>query len=305
MKEPEFKLPPFRVKHVVSSLSQVTGWGIQQLNVPNTWNITRGKGIRCAVLDTGYSDHVDLEGAINKELSRDFTGEGLDDKQGHQTHCMGILGARDNVSGMVGVAPECEIIVVKVLGQGGKGGLSGIVKGLQYVRHIKPDLVSLSLGSSVYSIKMHREIQRLYNMNIPCICASGNNKKAPVAFPASFPETISVTAYDKNGNPAIFNSIGEQVDFSAPGVDIYSTYLNQSYSSLSGTSMSTPFVAGLVALMLSKHRIQEEKTGENDCITVEDIKSHLIKYSDDKGTIGKDKKFGYGVINPERLMNDD
>lgn len=302
MKDIEFVLPPFTVTHVVQTLSQVHGWGIEQLHVPDTWKITKGKNIRCLVLDTGFSDHVDLEGGIDKDASRDFVNEGLDDLNGHSTHCLGIIGARDNSAGMVGVAPECTLITGKILNKQGTGGLNPIVKALQWARHLKPDVVSMSVGAPIYNRYIHTEIQRLYQMNIPVICAAGNNPKAPVSFPAAFPETIAVTAYDKNGKPAFFNSIGEQVDFSAPGVDIYSTYLRQSYAELSGTSMSTPFMAGLVCLLLSKHRIQEEETGKNDCITVDQIKEHLIKYADDKGIVGKDHNWGYGVVNPREMF---
>lgn len=306
MKEDQVSLPPFTVEHVVASLSQVEGWGISQLNVPNTWMKTQGKDITAMVIDTGHTTHPDLIDGMFTGMSKSFvSGSDMTDRNGHSTHCAGIIGARNNASGMVGVAPECNIITCKVLGDDGTGSMGGIIASLEYAAQIKPDVVSMSLGSPVYSHAMHRAIKRLTELNIPVVAASGNDGRgSKVSYPGRYPETICVTAFDKKGNPAYFNSIGESVDFSAPGVDIYSTYLNNGYAKLSGTSMATPFITGLICLLLAKHRVQETETGQNDCKTVDQIKQHLIKYADDKGIVGKDNTWGYGVIDPEKLISE-
>lgn len=299
------KLPPFKITKVVASLSQVEGWNISKLNVPKTWSITQGEDITVMVIDTGYSDHSDLEEGIQKDKCRSFLSveSFIEDKNGHSTHCQGIIGARNNNSGMVGVAPKCNIITCKVLGKDGTGGMDGIRKALQYAIEIKPDIISMSLGSPVPDGIMHALIQKLYKMNIPVIAAAGNDgKENAVNYPGRYPECICVTAFDENGNPAKFNSTGEEVGVSAPGVDIYSTWLNNQYAKLSGTSMATPFVAGTIALLLAKHRKQERESGSNDCLTIDQIKEHITKYSDDKGIVGKDSVWGYGMINPEKLI---
>jgi subtilisin family serine protease len=311
-KKDEIFLYPFEVKNVISTLSQTQGWGVKQLNVPETWKITKGEGITIMVIDTGCTDHPDLDGAIDVNLSKSFlrSEPNIYDLNGHSSHCCGIIGARDNHIGMVGVAPECKIVTVKVLGENGNGDFSAIRQALQYAIDIKPDVISMSLGSNVYDEKTHNLIKRLYSMNIPIIAAAGNDGKRKINgkvvdtinYPAKFQEVISVAAFDKDGKPAQFNSFGEKVDFSAPGVDIYSTWINHQYVSISGTSMATPFIAGLVGLLLAKHRKQEKETGKNDCKTVEQIKQHLIKYADDKGVVGKDNYWGYGVIDPVRLI---
>lgn len=307
-------LYPFEVKHVVSTLSQTTGWGIKQLNVPDTWKITKGQGIKVMVIDTGYIDHPDLHGAMIIAQSRSFLSyePQIDDSNGHSAHCCGIIGARNNDIGMVGVAPECNIITAKVLGSDGTGGFDAIRAALKYAIQVKPDVISMSLGSQSYDAEMHDLIQQLYKMNIPIIAAAGNDGKRKwgdrfidtINYPAKYPEVICVAAFDKYGHPADFNSYGsDNIDFSAPGVDIYSTWINRQYVSISGTSMATPFVAGLVALLLAKHRKQEAETGQNDCKTVAQIKEHLVKYADDKGVVGKDLQWGYGVIDPVKLIN--
>jgi subtilisin family serine protease len=299
------KLPPFKVKNIVSTLSQVHGWGIKQLNVPTTWSITKGEGIIVMVIDTGYCNHSDLEEAIIVDKCKSFVENEKDitDYSGHSCHCMGIVGARDNDIGMVGVAPECKIISVKVLGADGTGDLDGIIKALKYAIKIKPHVINMSLGTSEDNPQIHKLIKKLYDLNIPIIAAAGNDgRKNSVNYPAAYPETICVTAYDKNGKPAKFNSTGKETEFSAPGVDIYSTWLNNKYGVLSGTSMSAPFMTGLVALLLSKHMKQEVSTGKNDCKTIPQIREHLKKYSDSKGIIGHDENWGYGVVDPVKLI---
>ena len=305
MKLIEIKLPDYKIINVISTLSQVNGWGIKQLNVPNTWKITKGENIRIMVLDTGTLFHIDLIDGIEKDLCKSFidTEPEIEDKNFHGGHVMGIIGARNNSTGMVGVAPESRLIGVKVLNKDGTGTFESIIKGLKYAIEIKPDIVSMSLGTSIYNVEIHNLIKELYNLNIPVVCAAGNDGlDNSVNYPAKFPETIAVGAYDENGQLANFSSKGKELDFVAPGVNIYSTWENNQYAYLQGTSQATPFISGVIALLLAKHRKQELKTGENDCKTVEQIKEHLIKYTTDKGIIGKDDKWGYGIVDVEKLI---
>lgn len=223
------------------------------------------------------------------------------------THCCGIVGARDNTIGVVGVAPACNIVTAKVLGGDGSGTMDTVNAGLRYAIELKPDVVSMSLGSPTIDVEMHELIKQLYAMNIPVVCAAGNDGPGldTVNYPGRFNEVITVGAFDSNGNIADFSSTGPGVDVAAPGVDIYSTWLNNGYAKISGTSMATPFITGLICLLLAKHRKQQEETGLNDCITVDQIKEHLYKYTDDKGIVGKDDKWGYGVIDPSKLIYED
>lgn len=297
------KLPDFSVDEVFTGLTQSYDWGLKYANIPETWKVTQGEGITIAVIDTGMPDHLDIgDNAIEgKNLVK---GEPLKDENGHQTHCVGIISAKNNEKGFVGVAPKSKCICIKALGKNGSGRLLDIVMALDYVQKIKPDIVSMSLGSASGNILIQKEIQKLYAMNIPVVCAAGNSGKAGVNYPAAFPETIAVGAFDKNGNIASFSSRGPEVDWAAPGAKILSTFLNNGYASLSGTSMACPFMVGVIALMLAKHRKQEKETGKNDCKTIEDIRHHLLKYTNDKGTVGKDNDWGYGIVDAEKLITD-
>ena len=308
MNQKDIFLYPYTVKRVIATLSQTQGWGIIQLNVPSTWTITQGEGKVVMIIDTGYSDHPDLGDALLIDKCKSFLADEtfINDRNGHSTHCSGIVAARDNDIGMVGVAPKCNIIAVKVLGEDGTGDFDAIKNALRYAKIIKPDVISMSLGATVYDEEMHQLVKDLYDMNIPIIAAAGNDgRQNAVNYPGKFPEVICITAFDKKGNPAKFNSTGPETGFSAPGVDIYSTWLDKEYATLSGTSMATPFAAGIVALLLAKHTKQEMLTGQNDCKTVEQIREHLLKYADNKGIVGHDENWGYGVIDPVKLILED
>lgn len=308
MKKIEIKLPEFKIQKTISILSETKDWGLLTNNIPKTWEITKGEGINIFILDTaGSSDHSDLKeniiGGINFSDSSDLL-----DRNGHGTHCAGIIAASENDMGVVGVAPKAKIFLVKVLDDSGNGSVISIEKGLRFCyesldKEIKPHIISMSLGSSSeLGHGTHFWIKKLYEKNIPIICAAGNSGQEGVNYPAKYQETIAIGAYDSKENLANFSTTGEEVDFTAPGVDIYSTWIENNYARISGTSMATPFVAGIVALLLAKHKKQEAETGMNDCKTISQIKEHLIKYSIDKGDIGKDNQWGYGIIDVDKLI---
>lgn len=313
------RLPPYQVRQVVSTLSQTMNWGIQQLNIPQTWSQTMGEDVTVCIIDTGApitstngrntqnQVHPDLVGAIEVDKCRSFVpDEGIEDGNSHSTMCCGIVGAQQNHIGCVGYAPKCKIVTYKALSNDGNGELKWVTDALEAACELKPDIVSMSLGSPIPHGPMERAIIKLMEMNIPVVTAAGNGGEAEgILYPAKYKETFSIGAYDKNGNIANFSAIGDENDFALPGVDIYSTYLKNSYSRASGTSFACPACAGILALLISKHKKQERETGKNDCKTVADMKWHLIKHSIDKGIMGKDSAFGYGIIDVEKLLLND
>ena len=296
------RLPPTKVTMVLSTLSQTQDWGLKQLGIPDTWTITKGAGEVVLVIDTGMPTHNDLDGAVLKSQCKTYINdEDATDYQGHSTHCCGIIGARNNDFGIVGVAPECNIITFKALNRDGVGSPESVTNALKEAILLKPSLVSMSLGSPFPDEEQHKYIKQLFDMNIPVIVAAGNEGREGTGYPANYDESISIGAYDKSKNIAYFSSVGK-VDFSMPGVDIYSTFLNNQYCLMSGTSMATPYMAGVITLLLAKHRKQEKETGKNDCKTVPQIIEHLKKYSIDFGPSGKDEWYGYGIIDVDKLI---
>ena len=287
-------IPKYKVSYRVSSLSEVIDWGATLLNVPKSWNDTKGKGIIVGVIDTGKPTHSDISSAIVD--SYDFTGEGVLDNEGHSTATCGTLGARANNNGIIGIAPECSIITLKALDSNGSGEFDWIISAVYKAIELKVDILNLSLGAPMGDKRLLSALIEASKAGITVVCANGNDG-GPVNFPAAYsiqvPGLIAVSAIDKNKNIADFSSHGKETVLSAPGVDMLVPYLNNKYAKLNGTSFSAPFVAGCAALILSKHRIKQGSTPIN---TPEDLKKHLLYLVSDAGKSGFDDYFGHGII---------
>jgi subtilisin family serine protease len=303
---PTYRLPPFRVERTYRALAETIDWGLAAYGVPEVWKQTRGRGIRVAVLDTGIDDaHPDL--TETTLAARDFTGSssGLKDRVGHGTHVAGIIAARQNGVGVVGLCPELKadgggLLVAKVLGDDGAGSDAAVTAGLLWAIEQQAHVISLSLGSPQDSPAMHRAIRRAADRGMFVICAAGNNgRDDSVDYPARYAETVAVAAVDRHGRVATFSSRGPQVDIAAPGQDVLSTYLEGGYAKLSGTSMAAPFVTGVVALVLSKHHSQGGQTPVAD---TEQLLAHLARTARDAGSPGKDPAYGFGLIDPASLV---
>ena len=306
-------LPPFTVKREVSTLSQNLGWQITSTHINDVWGITQGEGVKICIIDTGcpitkkdgvFHVHPDLVSCIDVENSKTFVEyEGIEDLNGHSTHCCGIIGMQNNYIGGVGVAPKVTITTYKALDANGGGNIENITNALKEALKHDFDIISMSLGCPVGDDIEHEIIKQLYNKNVWLVGASGNDGIGrSVNYPAAYPEFFAIGAFDKQGNLADFSCGGPELLITAPGVAIYSTYLNDTYAELSGTSMATPGFAGTLALLKSKHIKQQKETGLNDCVTTEQAKEHIKKYATDKGIIGKDLYWGYGIVDIPKLI---
>lgn len=237
----DVKLPKYKIEKVVSTLSEVIDWGLKQYNIPDTWKITQGEDITVLIIDTGMPVHTDLNSAIIKDKCKSFLDyeKEVEDKNFHGTHCAGIIGARANNIGVVGVAPRCNIITYKVLDKDGSGSFEAIRSALTYALQLKPDIVSMSLGSKEDDLYIHEMIKSLHDANIPCIVASGNDGSIDsVNYPGKYEEVICVSSIGKKEELSEFDSIGIEVDIVAPGENIFSTYSNNGYARLSGTCLT-------------------------------------------------------------------
>lgn len=300
-RDPIFRLPPLRVEATYAALAETVDWGLAAYRVPEQWKATRGEGIRVAVLDTGIdAQHPDLGGAI--DAMRDFTDSprGAEDAHGHGTHVAGTIAARRNERGVVGVAPECRLLTAKVLGDDGSGTSAEVAAGIAWAVESGADVLSLSLGSPDPSDAIRAAIERAVAAGRFVICAAGNEgRDDAVNYPARWETTIAVGAVDRFGQVARFSSRGPEVDICAPGADVLSTFPGGRYARLSGTSMATPFVTGVVALMLAKHRTQD---GATPVRNNGELREHLRRTATDAGPVGHDPAFGFGLINPEALL---
>tara|TARA_Y100000310_G_scaffold342161_1_gene444041 strand:+ start:2925 stop:4331 length:1407 start_codon:yes stop_codon:yes gene_type:complete len=273
----------------VRILGQSFGYQIFMHQIPDIWQETQGEGVTIAVLDTGCQvDHVDLVGSFRQPTS-DVT-----DRDSHGTHVSGIITANNNDTGIVGVAPQVEVIVKKVLNDEGWGTEAMIVQGMREAIDEGADIISMSLGAPVDLPDLHNIIIEAYNKGIAVICAAGNSGDIGMLdFPGRYAETISVGALDSNNLRAEFSQTGNRLDFMAPGVAINSTIPINSYASYSGTSMATPWMSGVVALIISKHR---KSGGGTPVDNVEQIREHLKRTAIDLEDVGKDDTTGFGLV---------
>lgn len=202
----------------------------------------------------------------------------------------------DNDFGIIGVAPKAHLYPVKVLGDDGSGSIQSIVQGIDWAIQNQMDIISMSLGCSVDPGPMlHNAVKRARAAGIIIVAASGNENTG-VGWPAAYDEVIAVGALDQTFGRAGFSNFGQELDVIAPGTDILSTYLNGSYAKLSGTSMATPVVAGVIALIQSFCRKQGVQA------TPERIMQLIQERSVDLGTDGHDHNFGNGLINVYKLV---
>jgi subtilisin len=299
--DPVYTLPPGEVLPGELSVmaGQVPDWGSAKLKLTDAWKLTRGKGVRVAVLDTGVDrNHPDLAGRI--VAAKDFTNSpnGSADVQGHGTHCIGIVASNDNDTGTVGVAPECEILAGKVLGDNGSGLSTWIAAGIDWAVESKADVISMSLGSSAPDNRIRGAVQRAVAAGVIVIAAAGNEgpREGTVGFPGGFPECVCVASTNVRDLISSFSSRGPRVDVAAPGEAVKSTYPGGRYATLSGTSMATPQVAGVAALAVA-HARAKGKT-----LTPDGFRELLGRTSRDLPPPGRDTAAGVGLIQPVELL---
>jgi len=225
-----------------------------------------GKGIRIAVLDTGLdARHPDFAGRAVSARSF-IEGETAQDGNGHGTHCAGIAAGPVEAGAQprYGVAGEAELYVGKVLGDDGSGADGSVLQGIDWAMENHCHVISLSLGSPAqpgqsYSAVFEAVAQRALAAGSLIVAAAGNESRrpefiAPVGHPANCPSILAVAAIDSDMTVAPFScggleADGGEVNIAAPGVDIPSSWpMPARYHVSSGTSMATPFVAGVAAL---------------------------------------------------------
>lgn len=239
-----------------------------------TWNINRigygnGIGKTAWIVDSGIDfDHPDL--TVDQTRSRSFV-EGqtsADDQNGHGTHVAGIIGAKNNAIGVLGVASGASLVALKVLDKEGEGNLSYIIQALAYINTVADvgDVVNMSVGGESASAILDQQVKNTAARGIYFAIAAGNdNQLANINSPArvNASNVYTVSAIDSLDNFASFSNYGNDVvDFAAPGVRILSTWMDNKYAYASGTSMAAPHVAGL--LLLRGRDITSSGVAKND-----------------------------------------
>lgn len=299
-------------------------WNIEYINATTVWDTYSEQysdaaygyhaDVQVAVVDTGIDyKHRDLSGAVKwcvvslRNGRTFYKGTNLNncgDPNGHGTHVAGIIAARLNNAGVVGVAPKVQLYAIRVLDASGSGYVSDVARGI--IEAVKgpdgaigttddADVISMSLGGP-HSPVIYDAVLYAYNNGAVLVAAAGNEGSSYPSYPAAYPEVIAVGAININYQVPSWSN--RNPDIVAPGVSINSTLPRNRYGIMSGTSMSCPHVSGVVAL------IQAIRLASGmPKLLPQSIKEILATTATDLGEAGYDQYYGHGLVNAILAVN--
>ncbi|WP_433958084.1 S8 family serine peptidase [Cytobacillus horneckiae] len=247
------------------------------------------KPIKIAILDSGINkDHKDFKdikfveyNAINK------SEEKVSDDYGHGTAVAGIIAAKGEV--IKGVVNNPILYDVKVLNEKGEGKIESVVEGINWSIKNNVDIINISFGFSSDREDLKKVINKAYDNGITIIAASGNTMGLSVDYPANYENVLSISSLDKDLQIDTYSATGK-IDYSAPGVDLYSTDKEGGYSSFTGTSFASAYATGVISSIMSKEKIQNKKEFD------EIIEKYTV-------TLGEEEIYGKGILtlNPKSV----
>ncbi|HOK83225.1 MAG TPA: S8 family serine peptidase, partial [Pseudothermotoga sp.] len=310
-------------------------WGIRKVKAPEAWELGyTGKGVIVAVVDTGVDGtHPDLQGQL-VEGYRPLTDETLpaasDSSFGgaHGTHVAGTIAASDNSIGVVGVAPDAKIMPIVIFDTGepetgGDGGYIGddyVAEGFMWAFDHGAMIFSNSWGGKGYSITLAHTIAEIMYYGGIFVASAGNSHTDEIHYPSCYPGVINVAASTANDGITHFSTRGRWVTVAAPGdYTILSTvplwdsseFFDEEnpYALYGGTSMATPHVSGVIALLLEKLGPSETGGKSKEAIeltyTPYQIRKHIAATADDIMAPGFDHDSGWGRVNAEKALTQD
>ncbi len=291
-------------------------WNLKMLNLPAAWERTRGKGVVVAVIDTGiaYEDHDDFRQVPDLQGARfvdgyDFVNddEHANDDHGHGTHVAGTIAqVTNNNEGVAGVAFEASLMPIKVLDHFGSGNSADIADAIRWAVDHGAKVLNLSLGGGGRSDVMAHAVEYARAKGAVVVCAAGNAGRGVVEFPAAYPGAVAVGAVGPSGARAPYSSWGKELDIAAPGGDksqgeagaiLQNTIDPQDvsrsvYAGYQGTSMATPHVAGVAALLFSY-----------GAKTPDQVEKALFASARPATSIrGWNEQFGHGIVDAEAAL---
>ena len=302
--EPDYEyqmyLPPTQASIIPNDPLFNQQWGLVQINAPTAWNTTTGSNdVVIAIVDTGVDlTHPDL--ASQLVPGRDFVrnSSNPDDWAGHGTHVASIAAsAGNNGEGVAGTAWGARIMPIRVLNSRGSGRTSDIAEGVVWAVGNGADIINLSLGGSSASSTLRDAVRHADDRDVFVVAAMGNEFESgsPTSYPAAYAEAFAVGAIDQSVGHAFFSSSGNYIDVAAPGVNILAAAWREtgsSYVAYSGTSMATPFVAGVAALLRSI----------DPSLSNAQLRTILTETAADVESSGWDTLTGHGVIDAAEAL---
>ena len=261
-KETEFIEPNYvyKASEVPNDPQYSQQWNLRSINVESAWDETKGSGVTVAVIDTGISKVPDLEQTTFVK-GYDFVNDRIeaDDDAGHGTHVAGTIAqSTNNNYGVAGVAYEANLMPLKVLGASGGGTVADIAEAIRFAADNGADVINMSLGGPGESSLMEEAIDYAHQKGVFIVAAAGNSNENSASYPARYPHVVGVSALDPAGNKAPYSNFGAGVDISAPGGSEIGKILQETidpetglpvFEGYQGTSMASPHVAGVAALV--------------------------------------------------------
>ncbi len=280
----------------VNDPSRGKQYALDTVKADAAWGVTMGsEKVVIGILDSGLDlDHPDLKSKLLPGHNTTAPGAAPKDDMGHGTHVAGIAAAvSNNNEGIAGLAANCKILPVKVLGAGA-GSAATIAEGIIWAADHNADVINMSLGFYEENEAVGKAVAYALSKNVVIVATMGNNNIERKRYPAAFPGVIAVGSTAEGDKRSDFSNFGSWMSVSAPGSNILSTFPTypvqisgtKGYASLSGTSMAAPLVAGLAGLVRSKH----------PGMAPAEVKKILESSTVDLGDKGFDKNFGNGRI---------
>lgn len=279
-------------------------WHMERIGMEIAWNECTGAGAVVAVIDTGVKQSLEDLAGTNFTAGYDFVNSDNDptDDEGHGSHVTGTIAqTTNNNTGVSGIAYNATIMPVKVLNRRGSGSFDDIADGIYYAVNNGADVINMSLGGASSLAILEDAVNYAWTHGVVVVCAAGNEDTSAPSYPAAYVNSISVSATTSIDTLASYSNYGTTIDIAAPGGDsgdnngdgyddmiLQNTFSRNSegYYFYAGTSMASPHVAGVAALVKSA----------NPSLTNAEIRNILETTAEDLGASGWDQSFGHGLV---------